>query len=273
LNAKARRTPRGCNDVRRGVPIGKPAIDNSNRPCQFASTSQGKYPVRDFLFGLIGASYPTERICHSRFLAAIWRIFFFGLAPRRPFVMRTQNYRLMAHPQKGTLTRALIRRGHWEPVETASFIAHLKPGAFVIDVGANFGHYALVAAKFAGPEGKVIAFEPHGPTFALLLENCALQPAPIIEPVQAGIAAKDGAMTLTSDTGNPGGHSFIAANVYGQGTAQSVPVHRLDSYLATRHAGRPVDMIKIDVQGLEAQVIRGAIQTIERYRPTVFLEI
>ena len=229
--------------------------------------------MRDFLFGLIGASYPTERICHSRFLAAIWRIFFFGLAPRRPFVMRTQNYRLMAHPQKGTLTRALIRRGHWEPVETASFIAHLKPGAFVIDVGANFGHYALVAAKFAGPEGKVIAFEPHGPTFALLLENCALQPAPIIEPVQAGIAAKDGAMTLTSDTGNPGGHSFIAANVYGQGTAQSVPVHRLDSYLATRHAGRPVDMIKIDVQGLEAQVIRGAIQTIERYRPTVFLEI
>jgi len=47
----------------------------------------------------------------------------------------------------------------------------------------------------------------------------------------------------------------------------------LDAYLSAHHAERSVDVIKIDVQGLEAQVIKGAAQTIDRHRPTIFLEI
>jgi len=125
-------------------------------------------------------------------------------------------------PKKGTLIRAVIRRGHWEPLETAAYIACLRQGGFVIDVGANFGHYSLVAAKFIGGEGKVRAFEPHGPTFGLLQENCSLQPTPIIAPIRAGIAAENGTLELTEDTGNPGGHSFVAANVYGQGAPETV---------------------------------------------------
>ena len=175
--------------------------------------------------------------------------------------------------KKGTLTRAVIRRGHWEPLETAAYIDCPRQGSFVIDVGANFGHYSLVAAEFIGVEGKVLAFEPHGPTFGLLQENCSLQPAPIIEPIWAGIAAENGTLALTEDTGNPGGHSFVAANVYGQGAAETVSVYSLDSYLSAHHAELAVNVIKIDVQGLEAQVIKGAAQTIERHRPTIFLEI
>jgi FkbM family methyltransferase len=229
--------------------------------------------VRDFLFGLIAASYPTERISQNKVLAALWRMFFFGLCPRHPFIMRTAHYRLIAHPRKGTLTRAVIRRGHWEPLETNTFISHLKADGFVIDVGANFGHYSLVAAKFVGTKGNVIAFEPHGSTFALLKENCDLCEDAVIHPIQAGIAAQDGCMTLTGDTANPGGHSFVGENVYGLGPDETVPVHRLDTYLANHYAGCRVDVIKIDVQGLEAQVIDGAIETIERDRPTIFLEI
>ena len=70
-----------------------------------------------------------------------------------------------------------------------------------------------------------------------------------------------------------GGKGTLEDLGYGEGAAETVPVHRLDTYLETHHAGRPVDVIKIDVQGLGAQVIRGAAQTIERDHPTIFLEI
>ena len=229
--------------------------------------------MRDTLFGFIAAHFPTERISDSRLLAALWRVFYFGLAPRNPFVMRTRLYSLIAHPQKGTLTRAVIRRGHWEPEETEAFIACLTPGAFVMDVGANFGHYSMVASGIVGPDGRVVAFEPHGATFKLLAENCALQRHSNITPVRAGVAAENGEMTLTGDSVNPGGHSFAAENVYGTGATESVPVHGLDSYLADHGEGRKLDLIKIDVQGFEGQVIRGAKATIERDRPTIFLEV
>jgi FkbM family methyltransferase len=234
---------------------------------------EGKCVLRESLFGLFAACFPTERIGTNKLLAALWRVIYFGLAPRRPFVMRTRHYRLMAHPQKGTLTRAVIRRGHWEPQETDAFIGCLQPGAFIVDVGANFGHYAMVASKFTGPDGLVVAFEPHRATFALLQENCALQACQNIKPVQAGVAAENGELALTGDTANPGGHSFVAANVYGHGDTEHVPVHALDSYLTDHHPGRKLDVIKIDVQGLEGQVIRGAAETIERDRPILFIEI
>lgn len=229
--------------------------------------------MRDTLFGLIAACFPTEKICDSRLLAALWRVFYFGLAPRKPFVMRTKLYRLMAHPQKGTLTRAIIRRGHWEPEETQAFMDCLKTGAFVIDVGANFGHYAMVAGGAVGPNGLVVAFEPHDATFALLSENCALQPSRNITPVCAGVAERDGALALTGDTGNPGGHSFVAANVYRTGETVTVPVYAIDSYIAEQHGDRKLDVMKIDVQGLEGQVIRGATATIDRDRPIIFMEV
>jgi FkbM family methyltransferase len=229
--------------------------------------------LRDALFGFIAAHFPTERISDSKLLAAIWRVFYFALAPRAPFVMRTKLYRLIAHPRKGTLTRAVIRRGHWEPEETEAFIRCLKPVAFVVDVGANFGHYAMVAGSAVGPDGRVIGFEPHGATFTLLSENCALQPYANITPVRAGVAAKNGEMALTGDSANPGGHSFVAANVYGTGATERVPVYTLDSYIADHGEGRKLDLIKIDVQGLEGQVIRGATTTIERDRPVIFVEV
>ncbi len=57
--------------------------------------------------------------------------------------------------------------------------------------------------------------------------------------------------------GNPGGHSFSAANVSLEGEAVTVPVNALDDYLATRGVTRRLDLLKIDVQGFEAKV-RGA---------------
>lgn len=230
--------------------------------------------MRDALFQRIARHYPTHLIGRSRLLSAVWRILFYAISPSRPFVMRTEHYNAIAHPGRSTLNRALIRRGYWEKLETRVFIELLTPGALVVDAGANFGHYALTAANHVGSDGIVFAFEPHQPTFALLTENAALQPYANLRPIQAGLGAEAGNLPIYEDDGNPGGHSFLDWNRRDDaGGSQTVPVHALDDILAEQVPGRPLSLLKIDVQGLEMDVLRGASKTISRDRPSVLCEV
>ena len=229
--------------------------------------------MRNKLFAAIAKAYPTDRMGINKVLSAIWRLLFYAFSPSQSFVMTTEHYKLRAHPQKGTLTRAVIRRGYWEKTETKAFILHLKPDALVIDAGANFGHYALVAAKFVGSAGKVIAFEPNTETFQLLLSNIAMLAHQNVIAVQAGLSDDNGEMSLSIDSSNPGGHSFTKDNVGETGGDEITPVYSLDQYLSSNQFGLPVSVIKIDVQGFEVKVIRGAMQTIQRDHPVVFCEV
>jgi len=230
--------------------------------------------MRDALFQGIARHYPTHWIGRSRLLSAVWRILFYAISPSSPFVMRTEHYSVIAHPGRGTLTRALIRRGYWEKLETRVFIELLRPGAMVVDAGANFGHYALTASNRVGADGLVFAFEPHAPTFALLTENAALQRYGNLRPIQAGLGAEPGNLPIYEDDGNPGGHSFLDWNRRDDtGGAKTVPVRALDDVLNEQAPGRPLSILKIDVQGLEMDVLLGAEKTISRDRPSVLCEV
>jgi len=230
--------------------------------------------MRNALFRLAARRFPTERIDRSRVLAGLWRILFYAIGPTEPFVLRTRRYRVWAHPTKGTLTRALIRRGHWEPDVTAALLGCVPAGGFAIDAGANFGHYALTFASLAGAGGLVVAFEPDAASFALLQANAALQAGAAIRCVRAGLGARRGTLTLVHDDANPGGHSFVPGNVRAAGAANAVEVYALDAWLAEAGlASRRLDLIKIDVQGFEGRLIAGARQTIERHRPAVMCEV
>tara|TARA_B100001094_G_C18089379_1_gene749571 strand:- start:228 stop:1121 length:894 start_codon:yes stop_codon:yes gene_type:complete len=229
--------------------------------------------MRNRLFSIIANAYPTDRMGKNKILASIWRILFYALMPSQPFVMKTEHYKIKAYPNKGTLTRAVIRRGYWEQLETSSFIHHLQPGSLVIDVGANFGHYALVASKFVGKTGKILAFEPSAEGFQLLQSNISLLTFQNVIAVQAGLSDENCAMNLCIDRCNPGGHSYTKKNVREVGGKQTTPVYSLDKYLSNNQIPPPVDLIKIDVQGFEAKVIRGAVQTIQRDHPVIFCEV
>jgi hypothetical protein len=179
--------------------------------------------MRNQLFAAIAKAYPTDRMGANKVLSAIWRILFYALSPSQSFVMKTEHYKIRAHPKKGTLTRAVIRRGYWEKTETEAFIRHLQPDALVIDAGANFRHYALVAAKFIGNAGRVIAFEPNSETFELLQSNIAMLAHQNVTAVQAGLSDDNGEMSLSIDSSNPGGHSFTKGNVRETGESETTP--------------------------------------------------
>lgn len=149
--------------------------------------------------------------------------------------------------------RGIIDVSDWEDWLREKLIA--KNGV-AVDVGAHAGSHTLFMAKHAA---LVIAIEPNPVNRRVLRWNCALNDLTNVRIL--GVAAYDheGIATLN----NAGGCSRVGAD----GEFQ-VPLQTLDSLLV----GVDPEVIKVDVEGAEANVVRGAAQTIERCHPRWIIE-
>lgn len=160
--------------------------------------------------------------------------------------------------------------GRYERDELALLMQCLEDlvdrGGVAVDVGANVGNHALFfAAHFA----EVLAFEPHPRTHALLALNASLRSNVRCFPF--ALSDRVGTAMLATPPGNAGMASIEKAD----GAAESrgaveVPLRRLDDLAEL--AGRRVALLKIDVEGHEAAVIRGAQAVLRRDRPAVVFE-
>jgi FkbM family methyltransferase len=160
----------------------------------------------------------------------------------------------------------------WNPVEYTAFRDAIKPGAIVLDVGANVGAYSLLFAQWAGPSGKVYAFEPAPQEFRGLVRHVALNSmSAIVTPVHA--AMSDAPSQARFVVGGSAGQGRLASAADTDEHVVTVPVSTIDEFCA-RHSIVP-DFIKIDVEGSEAAVIRGARETLRccRGRLSMFVEV
>ncbi len=146
------------------------------------------------------------------------------------------------------------------------FCSFLREGMTVMDVGANIGVYALLAARTVGPTGKVYAFEPVPEIFTQLQEHIALNNATNIIPVPIALADKKG----TAKMSVAGGMSSLFRHETSRFI--EVPLERLDDFVAEQGIER-VDAIKIDVEGAELAVIKGADKTLRQHKPLLMVEI
>lgn len=176
-----------------------------------------------------------------------------------------------------------IGSGSWREPELALLSSALRPGEWGIDIGANCGLYAYHMARAVGPLGRIQAFEPLPPTFALLrivarllhMRNVELIPRALGErvesatftlPVRAGgeyasrLAHRQGRVDQASGASSAGGatESFVCQ------------VDVLDAYSAP---DRELAFIKIDIEGAELWALRGGLQLIARHRPSIQCEV
>lgn len=151
---------------------------------------------------------------------------------------------------------ASIRRsGSWEPAETILVQALVAPGEQVADIGAHVGYFTVLLSKLVGPAGKVVAFEPEADNFELLRANCILNGCNNVRPEPLAVADRSGRAELYLAVGNLGDHRLHATP--GR-PSREVGVVRFDEYWA----GGRLDFIKLDAQGGEAAILRGATETI-----------
>jgi FkbM family methyltransferase len=147
----------------------------------------------------------------------------------------------------------------------------IREGDVVFDVGTNIGDVCMHAAAQVGPQGRVFAFEPDPVSFRKLTDNLSLNRFSNVFAANLGLG--DAAATLTMRVNCPtnrGGNRIAHGTPVGEHF--SVVVETLDRFVAQRDLGR-VDVVKIDVEGFELAVLRGAREVIDRFRPRLFIEL
>lgn len=143
-------------------------------------------------------------------------------------------------------------------------------GCTVFDVGAFRGITTLFFAGQVGGRGRVFAFEPHPANYRWLLQNLELNGLTNVEVRNAAVGAEEGELVLWGDEGRASGSESIAATT-GEDERVSVPLVSIDS--ETAGALPDPDFVKIDVEGLELEVLEGMAATIERAHPRMFIEM
>ena len=160
----------------------------------------------------------------------------------------------------------------YEEYWTGLFMELLKPGMTVVDIGANVGHYSLIAARAVGDSGRVFSFEPDPHNYDLLVRNVELNGFTNVTALNVAVSSGKGTVTLYLDKYNLGGHSLSAENVLISAGKVEVDTISLDEFFETAAAG-VVDVIKMDTQGAEGLIIKGARRVIEDNDPVVLMEL
>lgn len=147
-------------------------------------------------------------------------------------------------------------------------LAKAEPGSWTIDVGANIG---VVSGQLASrTNAPVWALEPLPRNVARLVALANDNHLPIeVIPVAAG--AVDGEATLRLWGAGGSGWASITASWVNAAT-MTVPLRSIDSLVAERGAPGRLSLIKIDVEGFEAQVLAGARETLAAHRPRLYVE-
>ena len=147
----------------------------------------------------------------------------------------------------------------------------IKPGMTVYDIGANIGFFSVIAARLTGPAGRVIAFDPLEQNTKRIRHNSELN-AMQITVRQLAVGAEDGTATFVVSEVSSWGRLKSAGESARKQGEMDVPVRRLDS-LVREGTVPPPDLLKIDVEGAEEFVLRGAAGTIQLLKPVLLIEL
>jgi len=169
---------------------------------------------------------------------------------------------LMFVPDDDCVGRVL-KKDDYDKTQLAVISRHLRKGDVAIDVGANCGPYTLPMSAMVGDQGKVLAIEPCKYNIGILHKNMRLHRMSNV--VAANLAAGDavGTVNLYYNETNFGDHTILPQKGRRSESCQIWPVDRI---LQETIPNRPVRLIKLDVQGVEYAVLKGAERTINSNR-------
>ena len=160
-----------------------------------------------------------------------------------------------------------LNQERWYEKDMNVFRSLVSPGQTVLDVGANLGFVTAMFASIVGPHGRVVAFEPSPSVFKKLEKTIAANGLRQVVPMNLGCGASSSVQRLSHVSRSSGNASIIGDG----GHAMEIRVERLDD--VTEASATPAALVKIDTEGYEPYVLRGATRLIEQHRPIIYLEM
>jgi FkbM family methyltransferase len=152
--------------------------------------------------------------------------------------------------------------GFYERDKQLALQSVARPGMVAFDLGANVGFYTLALSRLVGEKGRVFAFEPDSRNVIFLRRHVLINRLTNAAIVQAVVADGGGLVGFKSGGTGETGHVETSSNYL-------VPAVGLDSLVNAGHIPRP-DIVKMDVEGAETTVLRGACELLDR-RQTIWL--
>lgn len=210
--------------------------------------------------------------------ALVWSIQRSGVLSERLFHLYDAIWRRTGRLQRATtrfgavidcdlvdrIPKFVFHFGHWEPDISYRISRRLRSGGVFVDVGSNLGYYALLASRIVGPAGAVVAIEASPRIFKQLTATIGENRCTNVRAVNIAVAASPGHVTIyAGPSENSGATSTLRDWREGKPEAE-VAALPLDQILTAEELQR-VQLIKIDVEGAEAPILRQLAAAIHRY--------
>jgi len=196
-------------------------------------------------------------------------------------VIEVEGSKMYVNPRaKGpmrTAFRGYVRSRGKEKLTTQLFKQAVKEGGTVVDMGANIGYFTLLAARLAGKEGKVYAFEPEPHNYEMILKNLALNGYENVVPMQKAVSNAAGTVKLYVSSKDVGAHTLRQHHDKRQfdekESGEFVEVEAVIPDEFFKDKKHPIDVIKMDIEGAEMAAISGMDRVIrENKNLKMFIE-
>lgn len=189
---------------------------------------------------------------------------------RQRALMRTiWGHKMLVDTRDLSVTPHLLLDGCWERWVTDTFLARLRPGMTVVEIGANIGYYTLLAARKVGPSGRVYAFEANPEVFQILFENLSING--LLDTVaieNKAVVERPGPLQFYSLSRFHGSGSVTEfsreclSKYHEEMRTIEVEGVSLDSYFPEQM--RRIDFIRMDAEGSEPRILRGAVRLLKQ---------
>lgn len=199
---------------------------------------------------------PQEGWLHSR-----WHWYRFPFSMRNS-VLWSPFLRAWFSPEDESAIECMLRQPDYEPVE---WVMPQSGGVF-LDVGAYIGPYTILAAQAVGPHGKVVAMEPDIANRRQLERNLTLNRIANCTVIPCAAWSRSGTIGWRKGE-QPVWHGVDESQI-----SETVEAVRVDEIVLQRGLDR-VDWIKMDIEGGEIEALKGAENTLARFRPKLFIEV
>jgi FkbM family methyltransferase len=185
------------------------------------------------------------------------------------FCKKLPNGLMMQVKPSEHIQQQLFWYGYYDKDAAITWEAFINSGAVVLDIGANIGYYSILAVPKAG---SVYSFEPSKASITAFEKNIELNKITniSIQPYALSDRAEASSLYLSSQensgmTGLRKPHNF-------SGSTEQVKVITLDDWMTGKKLNA-IDIIKIDVEGAEVNVLKGAVTVLRQYQPVIFIEV
>jgi FkbM family methyltransferase len=186
-------------------------------------------------------------------------------------IHRTRHGLICHEEQDRTIGAALHTYGEWAEEEIHFLSAFITEGAVILDIGANVGTHALAFSRFAGAGGLVLAIDAQERMHDLFVLSVALNAVDNVRCLRAIVGRETGVRFVAPENHETrddfGAVSYVDASARNDRGLGFLPLAmiRVDDLSLER-----CDLLKIDVEGMELDVLLGAEKTIARYRPPIY---